>query len=72
MSQTKLLTSSQAATVLGKSLRTIQRMAEAGELEIATKLPGPNGAYLFDEAEIIRVFDAQLEEEPDEENGDQS
>jgi hypothetical protein len=66
MSQTKLLTSTQAAQVLGKSPRTIQRMADAGELQIATKLPGPNGAYLFEEAEIIRAFEAQVEE-PDEE-----
>lgn len=63
MSQTKLLTSSQAALLLSKSPRTIQRMADAGELEIATKLPGPNGAYLFDESEIIRALKAQIEEE---------
>ena len=49
MSQPRtVLTSSQVAEKLGKSKRTIQRMADKGELEAFGKLPGPNGAYLFD------------------------
>lgn len=43
----ELLTSPQAGAVLGKSARTVQRMADAGEILVAQKLPGPNGAYLF-------------------------
>lgn len=62
MSQTKLLTSAQAAQALGKSPRTIQRMADAGELLIATKLPGPNGAYLFAEEEIARAAEVDQPE----------
>jgi predicted DNA-binding transcriptional regulator AlpA len=42
-----LLTSPQVGLLLGKSARTIQRMAEAGALPVAQKLPGPNGAFLF-------------------------
>lgn len=47
MSTNALLTSTQAGLLLGKSARTVQRMAESGELAYAQKLPGPNGAYLF-------------------------
>lgn len=42
-----LLTTTEAGVILGKSARTVQRMAESGELPYARKLPGPNGAYLF-------------------------
>lgn len=47
-----LLTSFQVAVRLGKSLRTVQRMADAGRIPIAQKLPGPNGARLFRPSEI--------------------
>ncbi len=55
MSHPELLTSTQAGTILGKSGRTVQRMADAGELRFAQKLPGPNGAYLFARSEVERV-----------------
>jgi excisionase family DNA binding protein len=47
-----LLTSPQAGLILGKSARTVQRMADAGELAYAQKLPGPNGAYLFRRSDV--------------------
>ena len=50
-----LLTSPQAGLLLGKSARTVQRLAEAGALPIAQKLPGPNGAYLFRESDVRRL-----------------
>lgn len=43
-----MLTSAQAGQLLGKSAKTVIRMAERGDLQVAQKLPGPNGAYLFD------------------------
>jgi len=49
----ELLTTPQAGAILGKSARTIQRMADAGDLPYVAKLPGPNGAYLFD-AKVIK------------------
>lgn len=52
MSNDELLTSTQAGLLLGKSGRTVQRMAENGELTPAHKLPGPNGPYLFRRADI--------------------
>ena len=48
----ELITSPEAAQILGKSIRTIQRLAELGELPYAQKLPGPNGAYLFRRSDI--------------------
>lgn len=47
-----LLTSPQAAAILGISARTVQRKADAGEIRVAQKLPGPNGAYLYRRADI--------------------
>lgn len=48
----ELLTSFQVAVILGKSPRTVQRMAKTGEIPPAQKLPGPNGAFLFRRGEI--------------------
>lgn len=47
-----LLTSPQVGLILGKSARTIHRMVEDGVLPYVMKLPGPNGAFLFDKAAI--------------------
>lgn len=46
MHDADLITSFEAGLLLGKSARTVQRMA-GDDLPIAQKLPGPNGAYLF-------------------------
>ena len=51
----ELIVSSQVGAILGKSPRTIARLAEQGEIPYATKLPGPNGAYLFRKAEIEEI-----------------
>lgn len=52
---TDLVTSPQAAQILGVSARTVQRMADADEnpLPVAQKLPGKNGAYLFRRADVL-------------------
>ena len=47
-----LLTSTQAGQIIGRSGRTVVRQAELGAIPIATKLPGPNGAYLFRRSDI--------------------
>ena len=47
-----LLTAPEVARRLGKSVRTVHRMALAGTLPIAIKLPGPNGAFLFSSADV--------------------
>ena len=53
-----LLTSAQVAEMLGKSVRTVHRMAEAGDLTIVTKLPVDTGAYLFDRKVIEKLAKA--------------
>jgi len=54
-----LLTTTQAGAVLGKSARTIQRMADAGLLPVAHKLPGVKGAYLFRAADVAALVPAE-------------
>jgi len=49
---TELLTSPQVAHRLGCSVRTVHRLVESDELIPAQKLPGPNGAFLFDAADV--------------------
>ncbi len=56
MAHDELMTSPQAAALLGVSVRTVQRLAESGELRHAQKLPGPNGAYLFRPADVERFL----------------
>ncbi len=55
MSDDHLLTSPQVAHRLGKSIRTVHRLAESGDLVPVQKLPGPNGAYLFRESDVERL-----------------
>lgn len=51
----ELLTSTQAGQILGKSGRTVVRMADKGDIKPAGKLPGDNGAYLFKRADVERL-----------------
>lgn len=51
-----LLTSPEVGQILGKSARTVQRMADAKLLPIAQKLPGPNGAYLFRRSDVAALM----------------
>ena len=53
-----LLTSPQVAHLLGCSARTVHRLVLANELIPAQKLPGPNGALLFD-ANVVEMFRRQ-------------
>lgn len=43
----ELVTATQVGLMVNRSSRTVIRMAEQGDIPIAAKLPGPNGAYLF-------------------------
>lgn len=47
-----LVTSPEAAAQLGVSVRTIHRLVTSKQLTPAMKLPGPNGAFLFDPAHV--------------------
>lgn len=50
-----LLATAEAAKRLGRSVPTVNRWAAEGRLTIAHKLPGPNGAHLFDRLEVERL-----------------
>jgi len=47
MASPGLLTTTEVAVRTGVSARTIARWADTGKLDIAQRLPGPVGAYLF-------------------------
>jgi excisionase family DNA binding protein len=49
MSNNKRMTTTEVAARLGRSVRTVQRLAESGELKYTQKVAGgSNGIYLFD------------------------
>lgn len=50
--QDELLTSTQAGAILGRSGRTVTRMADAGKIPVAQRLPGPNGANLYRRSDV--------------------
>ena len=56
----RLLSTAQVADLLGRSIRTIQRMAEAGEIR-AEKMPGLTGGYVFDAAAVDDYIEQQRE-----------
>jgi len=49
------VTTAWAARALGVHTATVRRMVERGELTPIHKLDGPRGAYLFNQADIIRI-----------------
>ena len=56
MTQSSTLVGATEATgMLGVSKDTLIRMIARGVIKAAHKLPGPNGAYLFERAEIERA-----------------
>ena len=53
-----LLTSPEVAARLGCSVRTVHRLVTSDQLIPAQKLPGPNGAFLFD-PNVVEMFRRQ-------------
>lgn len=54
----ELLTATQVGNLIGRSGRTVIRMAEAGKIPVAAKLPGPNGAHLFRRSDVDAFISA--------------
>jgi excisionase family DNA binding protein len=48
----ELITTAEAAPILGLTVATVNKRAAAGRLPVAHKLPGLTGAYLFRRDEI--------------------
>lgn len=59
----ELIVSSQVGAIIGKSPRTVARLAAAGEIPYESKLPGPNGAYLFRRDDIEQYAAAERAEQ---------
>lgn len=57
-----LLTSSQVGTILGKSARTVSRLAQTGELPHADRLAAGNGLYLFRRGDVERYAAERAEQ----------
>lgn len=55
LSDDTLLTAPEVGALIGKSGRTVARMAKTGALPFAQKIPGPTGAYLFRREDIARL-----------------
>lgn len=55
----ELITAAAAAGIIGCTPRQIARLADAGRLKPAEKLPGLRGAYLFERATVERYADAR-------------
>ncbi len=56
------VTTREAADLLGlKSTSTVVRYVYEGRLTPSRKLPGPNGAYLFERADVLRFRDDEAE-----------
>ena len=51
----ELVSTAWAAQALGVHTATVRRMVERGHLTPAAKSPGLRGAYLFHQADVIRV-----------------
>jgi hypothetical protein len=55
------MTSPEVAVLLGCSIRTVHRLVTSSHLIPAQKLPGPNGAFLFDPA-AVEMYRRQRDE----------
>jgi len=56
-----LITSSEAARILGRSARTVARLAKAGELPHAGRLTAARGVYLFRRSDVEAFAAARAE-----------
>ena len=54
---TDLLATIEAAQEIGVERSTLSRWVASGRIAVAHRLPGRNGAVLFDRAEVERVRD---------------
>lgn len=51
----QLITAPEAAAILGVHRFTVNRWALQGDLEIAYRLPGKTGAFLFEEKNVVAL-----------------
>lgn len=58
MARNDLIGTDEAAQLLGVSRPTVKRMAKAGTLTVAIKMPGQTGAYLFHRGDVEALTEA--------------
>jgi Helix-turn-helix domain len=56
-----LLTAEQAGALLGKSGRTVRRLAIAGKIAVARQPEAPSDAYLFRPADVLKFAEDRAE-----------
>ena len=54
--QQDIISTTEAAKLLGIDPRTVQRRAISGDLPIVSKLRGDTGAYLFNRADVLALL----------------
>lgn len=54
-----LIGTAEAAQILGKTPRTVQRMVASGALTPVTTLPGATGAHLFKAADVEALIERE-------------
>lgn len=52
MREPEIITTPEVARILGCSISTVIRRTDAGKIPTLGKLPGPNGARLYDAATV--------------------
>lgn len=52
---TDYMTTRQVAEMLNRPYSTVAWQAANGKLPVSFKVPGPNGAYLYDPADIRKI-----------------
>lgn len=53
-----LIGTAEAAQILGKTPRTVQRMVASGALVPVTTLPGATGAHLFNKGDVVALAES--------------
>lgn len=51
----ELITTAEAADILGKHVRTVHRLIAEGALIPVTKMPGKTGAYLLRRVDVEKI-----------------
>lgn len=49
----ELLTTAEAADILGLSQRTVQHLVKTGEIPVIRKVPGGRGSYLLGKSDVV-------------------
>lgn len=56
-----LIPTSEVAEIMGKSVRTVHRLIQSGDLKPALKIAGQSGAYLFNRSDVEALAAAPTE-----------